>query len=105
MEDALIQIFTIILTLILGNLSKKSNFINNNLIPFQNFGIGLIIAIVHYCFTKDFNGAIALSGLLAGGTYDVVHGSIKFKKEQDEEEQDTFNEDDLESIDTESEEE
>lgn len=76
----LLTIVTIIVTWVLGFLSKKSKFINNNLIPVQNILIGLVIAIIEWIITKDFSTAIALSGLIAGGTYDVFHNLEKIIK-------------------------
>lgn len=79
MEENIICVLTMILTIILGVLSKKSKFINNNLIPVQNLCIGLITATVHFAITKDFSSAIALSGIMAGGTYDIVHNLNELK--------------------------
>lgn len=75
--EELVSLITIIVTLILGIVSKKSSKIKNNLIPIQNLLIGTIVAIVEWIITKDFNSAIALSGLIAGGTYDIVHNLEK----------------------------
>ena len=75
--EELVSLVTIIVTLILGVVSKKSPKIKNNLIPIQNLLIGTIVAIVEWIITKDFNSAIALSGLIAGGTYDVIHNLEK----------------------------
>ena len=69
----IITVVTVILTWILGIFSKKSKFISNNLIPIQNILIGLTVAIIEWVITKDFKVAIALSGLLAGGAYDVLN--------------------------------
>ena len=77
--EYLISLITIIVTLVLGIASKKSSKIKNNLIPIQNLLIGIIVAIVEWIITKDFNTAIALSGLIAGGTYDIVHNLQKIK--------------------------
>lgn len=77
--EYLISLITIIVTLVLGIASKKSSKIKNNLIPIQNLLIGIIVAIVEWILTKDFNTAIALSGLIAGGTYDIVHNLQKIK--------------------------
>lgn len=82
MENNLIYLATMIITLILGAISKKSKFINDNLIPVQNLCIGLIIAIIHFALTKDFDSSIALSGLMAGGTYDIIHNLRKMNKEK-----------------------
>ena len=73
----IVMLITIIVTWLLGIASKKSKFISNNLIPIQNLVIGLIVAIVEFIITKDFNTAIALSGLVAGGTYDILHNLQK----------------------------
>ena len=77
--EYLISLITVIVTLVLGIVSKKSPKIKNNLIPIQNLLIGVIVAIVEWILTKDFNTAIALSGLIAGGTYDIVHNLQKIK--------------------------
>lgn len=73
----IISLVTIIATWLLGILSKKSKFINNNLIPVQNILIGVIVAIIEWIITKDFSLAIAMSGLIAGGSYDVIHNLEK----------------------------
>lgn len=83
--EAILQLVTIIVTLVLGVVSKKSSFISNNLIPIQNIAIGLIIAIVEWIVTKDFSTAVALSGLVAGGTYDIVHNLNKLLKKEENE--------------------
>ena len=73
----IITIVTFFVTLILGFISKKSKYVNNNLIPLQNLCIGIIVAFIEWCVTKDFNTAILVSGILAGGTYDIVHNINK----------------------------
>jgi len=81
----IITLVTFVVTLILGFVSKKSKFISSNLIPVQNLLIGLIVAVVEWIITKDFNTAIALSGIMAGGAYDIVHNIQKMKIENKEE--------------------
>ena len=76
----LISFVTFFVTLILGFFSKKSIFIKNELIPIQNIFVGLIVAIIEWIITKDFNTAIAISGLIAGGTYDIFHNLEKILK-------------------------
>lgn len=78
---SIVTLVTIIVTYLLGILAKKSSFINNKLIPIQNILIGLIVAIIEWIITKDFKVAIALSGLIAGGTYDIIHNVEKLIKE------------------------
>lgn len=78
----IITVVTIVLTWILGIFAKKSKFISNNLIPIQNILIGVIVAIIEWIITKDFKVAIALSGLLASGTYDIFHNLEKMIKKE-----------------------
>lgn len=81
--ETIMQIITIIVTLVLGVISKKSTFVSNNIIPIQNIAIGLIMAVVGWFISKDFSTAIALSGLVAGGTYDIVHNLNKLLKKEE----------------------
>ena len=78
----LISLVTFIVTLILGIISKKNSFIRNELIPIQNSLVGLIVAIIEWIITKDFNTAIMVSGILAGGTYDIFHNLEKILREK-----------------------
>ena len=73
----IISLVTFGVTLLLGIVAKRMPIIQNNLIPIQNIVIGLIVAIIEWVITKDFSTAIALSGILAGGTYDVIHNLDK----------------------------
>ncbi|MGN1298232.1 MAG: hypothetical protein ACI4VH_07495 [Clostridia bacterium] len=73
----LISLVTIIVTWGLGIISKKYTSLNNKLIPIQNILIGVIVALIEWIVTKDFSTAIALSGVIAGGTYDVFHNLKK----------------------------
>lgn len=75
--STLISLVTIIVTWVLGVISKKYTKLNNKLIPIQNILIGLIVALIEWIVTKDFKVAIALSGLLASGTYDIAHNLKK----------------------------
>lgn len=78
----ILTVVTIIVTWLLGMFAKKCKFINNNLIPIQNVLVGIIIAIIEWIITKDFKIAIALSGLIAGGTYDIFHNIEKIVKKE-----------------------
>ena len=78
--DNILMIITIIVSFVLATISKKYKFISNNLIPLQNILVGLIVAIIEWIITKDFEVALALSGVIAGGTYDVVHNLQKLRK-------------------------
>jgi hypothetical protein len=76
--EYLFALVTVIVEIVLGYISKKNPKISNKLIPIQNLLIGVVIAVIEYIITKDFNTAIAISGLIAGGTYDIVHNLEKF---------------------------
>ena len=80
--STLISLVTIIVTWVLGVISKKHTKLNNKLIPIQNILVGLIVALIEWIVTKDFKVAIALSGLLAGGAYDVINNINKIIREQ-----------------------
>ena len=82
METNIVSLVTFAVTLILGVLAKKSTFINNKTIPIQNILIGVIVAIIEWIITKDFNSAIAFSGLVAGGTYDIFHNLEKLVEKE-----------------------
>lgn len=73
----LISIVTFGVTILIGIIAKKVKFISNNLIPIQNILIGIIVALIEFLVTKDFSYSIAVSGLVAGGVYDIVHNLDK----------------------------
>lgn len=73
----ILTLVTIIVTWVLGWASKKSTFIKNELIPLQNILVGLIVALIEWAITKDFSTAIALSGIFAGGLYDIPNNLKK----------------------------
>lgn len=70
--EIIMSIVTIVVTFILGLISKKLSWVSNNLIPLQNLLIGIIMAIIYYFMTKDISINILLSGILTGGTYDIL---------------------------------
>ena len=76
----LVAIVTFFIAFILGLISKKSSFIKNEMIPIQNLLVGLTVAIIEWIITKDMETAILLSGILAGGTYDIFHNLEKIVK-------------------------
>lgn len=73
----ILTIVTILVTWVLGWASKKSTFIKNELIPLQNILVGVIVALIEWAITKDFSTAIALSGIFAGGLYDIPNNLKK----------------------------
>lgn len=78
--ETIMQLVTVLVTLVLGVISKKNKYISNNLIPIQNIAIGLIIAIIQWIITKNFSVAVSLSGILAGGIYDIPTNLLKLIK-------------------------
>ena len=77
----IISLVTFAVTFICGIVTKKCPKISNKIIPIQNLAIGLIIAVIEWIITRDFKVAIALSGVLAGGTYDILHNLEKLRGE------------------------
>ncbi len=78
--EYIVSLVTILVTFVLGIISKKNPKLSNKVIPIQNLFVGLIVALIEFVITKDFKVAIALSGLIAGGTYDIVHNLNKLIK-------------------------
>lgn len=74
-EETIVYIVTLIVTWILGQLAKKYNFIKTNQIPLQNLAIGIIAMLIEWAITKTLNWELLTSGLMAGGTYDLVHNA------------------------------
>ena len=70
--EYIVSLVTILVTVILGIITKKNPKISNKVIPIQNLLVGFIVAIIEFAITKDFKVAVMFSGLLAGGTYDLV---------------------------------
>ena len=70
--EIIMSLVTIVVTFILGLIAKKVNWVSDNLIPLQNLIIGIIVSLIYYFMTKDVSINIALSGLLTGGTYDII---------------------------------
>jgi uncharacterized membrane protein YeaQ/YmgE (transglycosylase-associated protein family) len=77
----ILSIVTFVVTLICGVITKRIPKISNKIIPIQNLVIGIIVAIIEWIITKDFSTAIMLSGVLAGGTYDILHNLEKLRGE------------------------
>ena len=77
--EYMVALVTIIVEILLGFVAKKNPKFSNKLIPVQNLLIGIIVAGIEWFITKDFKVAIAVSGIFAGGTYDVVHNLRKLK--------------------------
>ena len=79
--ELMVTLLTMTLTWILGFISKRCPYINNNLIIIQNIFIGLCVSIFYFIITKDFNLAITLSGIFAETGYNLIHNIEKLIKE------------------------
>ena len=79
----IIALVTFGVTFIGGLIVKRIPQISNKIIPLQNLAIGLIVAVIEWAITKDFSTAIMLSGVLAGGVYDVQHNLKKILFEEE----------------------
>ena len=75
--DFWVTLATVIITIILGFISKKYTALDNKKIPIQNMFIGLFVFIIQWIITKDLNLAVALSGILSGGIYDIGKSFIQ----------------------------
>ena len=64
---------SLLVSSLLARLSKKNPLFDNYLIPVQNLLIGVLMALVEWKITKDFKLAVAVSGIMAGGVYDIFH--------------------------------
>lgn len=81
--ELVVTLLTMTLTWVLGFISKRCPYVNNNLIIIQNIVIGLSVSIFYFIITKDFNLAITLSGLFAETGYNLIHNIEKLIKEGD----------------------
>ena len=75
--NTIINLVTIMVTLVMGEITKKYTNFEKTVIPFQNIAIGVIVMLIEWAITKDINFAIGASGILAGGAYDVAHNFNK----------------------------
>lgn len=78
----IVAIATFFISLILGEIAKKLNQDIKRYLPIQNLLIGVIVCVVEYILTKDFSLAIMMSGLTAGGTYDIISNLNKLKGDE-----------------------
>lgn len=75
--NSIMALVTALVTFICGLIAKNNSKFNNKLIPVQNLLIGIIGTIISFAITKDFNVAIAFTGLFTGGTYDLGKNLIE----------------------------
>ena len=79
----IMTLVTILVTYVCGCIAKKHPKFNNKLIPIQNLLIGIIVTIINFIITKDFNESIAVAGLLTGGAYDLGKNLVDLLKGDD----------------------
>lgn len=78
----IVAIATFLISLILGEIAKKLNQDIKRYLPIQNLLIGVVVCVVEYILTKDFSLAIMMSGLTAGGTYDIISNLNKLNGDE-----------------------
>ena len=69
--DFWITLATIVATIIIGQLTKKFTDLETKQIPLQNLAIGILVCIIQFAITRDINTAVAVRGIISGGTYDL----------------------------------
>ena len=86
--EQLIPLISMVVTLIFGALAKKFNWMPTKYIPIQNAVIGIIATVIYCIVSGEVNWlqalVTALSGLMAGGVYDLSQtkfGADKSDKE------------------------
>ena len=80
--NTIMVLVTVLVTYVCGLIAKKHPKFNNKLIPVQNLLIGLIVAVINYIITKDFNASILVAGLMTGGAYDLGKNLNDLLKEE-----------------------
>ena len=75
--EFIVTFTTMVVVWILGRISKKSKYVDNNVIIFQNITVGLIVTGIYYWITGDLSKAVMLSGLFATTGYDMLHNIQK----------------------------
>ena len=83
--DIWIAFVTVIVNITLAQISKKYTKISTKIIPLQTMFVGLIVCGIEYLITRDFNYAVAISGIVSGGTYDLGKAfKMLFAKKEEE---------------------
>ena len=80
--EIIVTFTTMIVLCILGKISKKSKYVDNNVIIFQNITVGLIVTGIYYWITGDLGKAVMLSGLFATTGYDILNNIEKLLDEK-----------------------
>ena len=72
-SEVIFTFVTMIVTYVLGKISKKSNKIKNKLIPLQNIIVAFIMTIIYYIATGDFSMVVVSGSPIMTLIYDTVH--------------------------------
>ena len=56
--EFIVTFTTMVVVWILGRISKKSKYVDNNVIIFQNITVGLIVTGIYYWITWDLSKAV-----------------------------------------------
>ena len=72
----LIPLISMVVSFVFGAMAKKFNWMPSKYVPIQNLVIGVIATVVYCLVAGDINWmqalVTALSGLMAGGVYDLT---------------------------------
>lgn len=100
--ELIISLVSMIITWLLGKITKRYTKLSNKLIPLQNAIIMLICVAIYYFATGNISTVIAAGSPVATLIYDVLHNVNQYKWERiedfetPEEKQTNFNTDNLE---------
>ena len=97
--EFIIGLVSMIITWLLGKITKRYTKLSNKLIPLQNIIIMIICVAIYYLATGNLSTVIAAGSPVATLIYDVLHNVKEYnleKLEEPEEKQTTFNTDNLE---------
>lgn len=97
--EFIISLVAMLVTWLLGKITKRYTKLSNKLIPLQNAFIMIICVVIYYFATGSVSAVIAAGSPVATLIYDVLHNIRKYNLEENdnnEETQTTFNTDNLE---------
>lgn len=97
--ELIISLVSMLVTWIAGKITKRYTKLSNKVIPLQNAIIMIVCVVIYYFATGSISTVIAAGSPVATLIYDVIHNIRKYNLEQldePEEEQTTFNTDNLE---------
>lgn len=96
--ELIISLVSMIITWLLGKITKRYTKLSNKLIPLQNAIIMIICVVIYYFATGNVSTVIAAGSPVATLIYDVLHNIRQYNLEslEDGETQTTFNTDNLE---------